>query len=102
MADEPVSKPGLHSPEEIRGFVQRNYPDLGEAKNMSIGLVGSVYRVAVVNHFKVIHTLKIEPKWIDDDKLRTDALKVDANKAARRLTARPKTDPPKPKHKQHR
>ena len=98
MADEKTSKSDVHSPEEIRGFLQRNYTGLGGSEDMSIGMVGNNYRVAVVDKFKVIHTFNIDPKDINAEKLRMAA----ANRAAARLTASPKPDTPKSKHRQQR
>ena len=101
MADEASNGQTLHSP-EIRGFIQRNYSGLAKEENMSIGLVSGNYRVAVLDRYKVLHTLNIEPKWIDDEKLKMDTLKADANKAVQRMAARPKIDAPKQKPKHHR
>ena len=69
------NKEVLHSPEEIEAYIYRNYPELSKNREVSIGLVSGNYRIAVVDKFHVLHTLKIEPKEIDRDRLAQAAAK---------------------------
>lgn len=76
MAEE---KPRQHVHEEhvILEFVDRHYPELKNRRTASIGLVGGIYRVAVIDQYHVNHTLKIDPKHIDADqntKVRMDRM----------------------------
>jgi hypothetical protein len=52
----------MHSPDEITGFVHRNYPELSNERQIAIGILGRFYRVSVIDRFHVNHTLKIDPK----------------------------------------
>jgi hypothetical protein len=56
------SEDEFHSRAEIWDYVLSNYPALAAAKDMSIGVVGGIYRVAVVDGVDGIHTIRIDPK----------------------------------------
>jgi hypothetical protein len=85
----------MHSPGEIEKFISRNYPDLaGNIKDVSIGILGGAYRVAVVDTQRVIHTLKITPKAIDADRAMQAAERMDKQKSSRARATRQKTEGP--------
>jgi hypothetical protein len=79
--DTPKDK--LHSPEDIRDYIVRNYPQLANASSMSIGVLGGHYRIAIVDSQHVNHTVNIDPKHIDADleKQRKDKTPAAAAKA---------------------
>lgn len=58
----------FHSPEEIRDYIVRNYPELANGRGMSIGVLGGRYRVAVTDSQDITHTIKIDPKQIDAER----------------------------------
>jgi hypothetical protein len=74
----------LHPPEVIDEYVRRNYQGLENAREISIGMVGGRYRVAVVDSHHIIHTLKIDPKEIDAD--REERLKTKASAATQKTS----------------
>ncbi len=69
-------KDNLHSREEIREYIARNYPELANARSVSIGLLGSVYRVAITDSQRVDHTIHIDPKEIDADREKNSRTKA--------------------------
>lgn len=89
-----------HSPEEIRDFIVRNYPDLANARGMSIGLLGNIYRVVVTDGVHVNHTLKIDPRSIDEDRANSQSQKSKKALKATAASIRPKNLAPKRSAKQ--
>ncbi len=57
----------MHGRDEIKDFVDRNYPGLRGPKDIAIGIVGDKYRVVVIDRAEVMHTLKIAPAELDRD-----------------------------------
>ncbi len=68
MDPEDKSKDKFHSPEEIRDYVVRNYPELANGKGMSIGVLGGFYRLAITDSQDILLTLHVDPKDIDADR----------------------------------
>jgi len=56
-----------HSPQEIRAFIERNYPGLRRFKFRSIGQMGELYIIFVTdkfgNEFKLKHTVAEVDKY---------------------------------------
>ena len=48
----------LASPDRIRSYIYREYPELA-GYEISIGLLGGVYRIVVKDRFHILHTLNI-------------------------------------------
>jgi hypothetical protein len=55
------TRKSLASPEQIRAFIEKEYP-LFAGCEMSIGLLGDVYRVTVKDQAHVCHTIHIPLK----------------------------------------
>jgi hypothetical protein len=64
--DTPKDK--VHSPEEISDYIARNYPEFANASSMSIGALGGIYRIGIIDSQHVNHTINIDPKHIDADR----------------------------------
>jgi hypothetical protein len=54
---EEKRKKKWHSPTEIRAFIDRNYDGLG-AYELSIGMMGHIYRINLIDQFGVMHALR--------------------------------------------
>ena len=54
-----MPRPTLLTPEELREFIDFNYPELVGCQ-MSIGLIGDTYRIVVVDQCHVLHTFHIK------------------------------------------
>jgi hypothetical protein len=48
----------LASPDRICSYIYREYPELA-GYEISVGLLGGVYRIVVKDRFHVLHTLNI-------------------------------------------